>query len=118
MGFPVTNADNNTYWARENIELQSCLAEWTEGWNYEILSATYDVNDIIATGVVKWPDESFGTYTTTTANPTYSTVDAYTITYILNKNVGAGSGILTVTQAAVTRNSAGNMTVKPALVVT
>lgn len=85
------------------------LKGWTEGELYEITGATWDSDSVISTATVKWPDGSGGTLTTTTKNSTWLAIDAYTITH-------TSSG-KTVTQAAVTRDSNGNITVKPALTV-
>ena len=88
------------------------LIEWTAGEDFELLSITYDGTStgVIATATVLWPDGSVGTFTTTTINTTWEAIDAFTITH-------ADSG-KTVTQAAVTRNADGNVTVKPPLSVT
>jgi hypothetical protein len=85
------------------------LKSWTEGESYEVISASYDVDGVVTTATVKWPDGSSGTFTTTIKNTTWLSVDAYTITHT--------TGGETVTQAAVTRDSDGNVTVKPALTV-
>jgi hypothetical protein len=58
---------------------------------------------------VTWPDGSGGTYTRTAKNATWLTVDAYTITHTVSGK--------TVTQAAVTRDSSGFVTVTPALTI-
>lgn len=89
------------------------LKEWTESGAYEMTAITYDdVNtQTVDTATVKWPDGSAGVFTTTAFNTTASParVNAYTITH-------TDSG-KTVTQAACTLNSDGNITAKPALTV-
>jgi hypothetical protein len=85
------------------------LKDWAAAEAYEVTAATRDVNDLVTTATVKWPDGSGGTFTTTTANATFLTVDAYTVSHTLSGK--------TVTQAAVTRNGNGAVTVKPALTV-
>jgi hypothetical protein len=85
------------------------LKEWAEGECYEVTAATWDSDGVISGATVKWPDGSAGTFTTTTKNSTWLAIDAFTITH-------AGSG-KTVTQAAVTRDANGNITVKPAITV-
>lgn len=85
------------------------LKEWTEGEDYELTAITRDANDIATTATVKWPDGSAGTFTTVTPNTTWYCIDAYTITHT---NSGK-----TITQTAPTRNSAGSITVKPALTI-
>lgn len=85
------------------------LKAWAEGECYELTAATLDSDDVISSGTVKWPDGSAGVFTRTTKNTTWLAVDAYTITHTASSQ--------TVTQAAVTRNSNGNITTKPALTV-
>lgn len=85
------------------------LKDWTEGGCYEVTAATYDADNVITTATVKWPDASAGTLTTTSKNATWLSIDAYTISHTASSK--------TVTQAAVTRDASGNVTVKPALTV-
>lgn len=85
------------------------LIEWTEGGDYEVTAATYDTDNVITTATVKWPDASAGTFTTVTKDATWLAINAYTITHAASSK--------TVTQAAVTRDANGNVTVKPALTV-
>lgn len=60
---------------------------------------------------VKWPNGVVGVYSGTASTAFPGAVDAYTITY-------AGTPTVTVTQPAVTRNAAGNVTNSPALTIT
>lgn len=83
------------------------LLQWAAGDNYEFTSTTYDVDGVVTSATVRWPDEEVGVFTTISKNATFLTVDAYTVTH-------AGMG-LTVTQAAVTRDADGRITVKPEL---
>ena len=85
------------------------LASWVEGGAYEPTAITYDSDGVVTTATVKWPDASAGTFTTTTKDATHIAINAYTISH-------TDSG-KTVTQAAVTRNSDGAVTTKPALTV-
>lgn len=85
------------------------LIEWVESGAYEVTSATFDGDGILSTATVKWPDGSAGTFTATTKNTTWFTVDAYTVSHTVYG--------LTVTQSAVTRNADGYVTTKPALTV-
>lgn len=89
--------------------LDQILKEWTEAGAYEVTAATVDSDGLITTGTAKWPDGSAGTFTTTTKNSTWIAIDAYTITHTNSSK--------TVTQAAVTRDTNGNVTAKPALTV-
>jgi hypothetical protein len=85
------------------------LKEWTAGEDFEITAAGYDVDEVVTTATVKWPDGSAGTFTTTSKNATWLAIDAFTITHTTSGK--------TVTQAAVTRNANGSISVKPALTV-
>lgn len=89
--------------------LAQVLREWAEAGAYEVTAATVDSDGIITTATVKWPDGSAGTFTTTTKNSTWIAIDAYTITHTNSSK--------TVTQTAVTRDTNGNVTAKPALTV-
>jgi hypothetical protein len=94
-----------------DAELQKNLKLWAEAGAYEMTAITYDEThtSAVASATVKWPDGSAGAFAATSINSTHGLVDAYTITH-------ADSGKV-VTQAAVTRNTAGAVTVKPALTV-
>ena len=85
------------------------IKEWATGEDYELTAITYDADGVPTTATVKWPDASAGTFTTTTKNSTWLAVDAYTISHTASGK--------TVTQTAVTRDSNGQVTVKPALTV-
>lgn len=87
----------------------AALKAWAEAGAYELTAITYDTDGVVTTATVKWPDGSAGIFTTTAKNSTWLAVDAYTISH-------ADSG-KTVTQAAVTRDGNGAVTVKPALTV-
>lgn len=80
------------------------LIQWTltEAWAGTF---TRDGNDTVTSAAVVWPDGSAGTFTTVTINATFLAIDAFTVSH-------TNSG-LTVTQAAVTRNSNGAVTVRP-----
>lgn len=87
----------------------SLLKDWTEAEAYEATSITRDAAGVPTSATVKWPDGSAGTFTATTINSVWNAVDAYTITHDASGK--------TVTQAAVTRDGSGAVTVKPALTV-
>lgn len=88
---------------------QSATKGWFVSEAYTLTSATYNVNGVMTSATVGWPDGSSGTYTATTINSTFNVADAWTITH-------AASGA-TYTQAAVTRDSNGNITAQPAITV-
>lgn len=85
------------------------LIGWATAEAFEPTNITYDSDEVVTSASVKWPDGSTGTFTTTTKNTTWLAIDAYTISHTLSGQV--------VTQTAVTRNSTGRITVKPALSV-
>jgi hypothetical protein len=85
------------------------LKAWAESESYELTAITRDIDEVVVTATVKWPDGSGGTFTTVTKNVTWLVVDAYTISHTLSGK--------TITQAAVTRDSAGAIITKPALAV-
>lgn len=87
------------------------LKAWAESRAYETTATTYNgtYTEVIASATVKWPDGSAGTLTVDTINSTWRKIDAYHITHTASGK--------TVTQAAVTRNANGDVTVKPALTV-
>lgn len=89
--------------------LSQVLKEWTEAEAYETTALTRDSNGVVTSATVKWPDGSAGTFTATTINTQWVSIDAYTITHTASGK--------TVTQSAVTRDSDGAVTAKPALTV-
>lgn len=75
-------------------------------------SITRDSNGAATTAAVVWPDGATGVYTATTVSTAFpGAVDAYSITHVL------GGVTLTVTQAAVTRDSSGAVINRPAITV-
>jgi hypothetical protein len=90
-------------------DIVKSLIEWAEGEDYQVTSANYDSDNVVTTGSVVWPDESLGTFTVTSKNSTFLAIDAYTISHTTSGK--------TVTQTTVTRDSNGNITVKPTLTV-
>lgn len=82
---------------------------WALASAFSITSATRDSDGVITTAAVAWPDGSAGTFTCTTKNTTFLTIDAYTITHT---NSGK-----TATQSAVTRDASGNVTAQPAITI-
>lgn len=71
-------------------------------------SITRDANEAVTSAAVVWPDGTSGTFTADTLSSSFpGAVDAYHITY----------GSKTYTQSAVTRDSAGAVTNRPAITV-
>ena len=93
-----------------SASLDERLKEIVSAEGYELLSINRDSDGVPTTAVVKWPDGTAGVFTTVTKNTTWLSVDAFTVTY-------AGTPSKTVTQSAVTRDSSGAVTTKPALTV-
>lgn len=102
--------------------LEEQLVAWTEATAWQLRSVAYGgvssgcfpidyliPDDLPATMQIEWPDGSYGTVTYTDYNCTHDVWDGYEVTH---DNSG-----LTVTQAAVTRDGAGNITNMPALTV-
>lgn len=85
------------------------LKEIVSAEGYELTAINFDSDGVVTTATVLWPDGSAGVFTVTLKNPLFFTIDAYTVTH--------ASSNKTVTQAAVTRDSSGNVTAKPALTV-
>jgi hypothetical protein len=86
------------------------ILNWTLSEAFVLVSATRNADNVITTASVKWPDGTSGTFTTTTINTTFNTIDAYTVTYV-------GSTTKTVTQAEVTRNDDGAVIAQPELTI-
>lgn len=86
------------------------LRAWAASGAYTLTSATRDGDGVVTTATVSWPDGSSGAYVTVSKNPTWLTVDAYTVTH-------ANSG-KTATQPLVTRDGNGNVTAQPAITIT
>ena len=85
------------------------LIAWVLSGAYSVESAARDSDGVITTASILWPDGSAGTFTRTTKNATFLTVDAYTATH-------AKSG-KTAIQAAVTRDENGNVTAQPEITI-
>lgn len=82
------------------------LTSWAQGVCYQVTAATRNAAGVITSGTLLWPDGSAGALTATVSSEG-NAWDSYSLTH-------ANSG-KTVTQATVTRDSAGNVTVEPAL---
>lgn len=106
----VDKLDNNfdELYAGMSAE-DNLLTEWTQGKDYEPLIITRDSEGRVTSMTVKWPDGGSGVYTSTDYNATHEVYDGYNVTHAERSK--------TVTQAAVTRNADGAITIKPALTV-
>ncbi len=74
-------------------------------------AVTRDANSAPTSASVVWPDGATGTYTGTASTSFPDRVDSYTITHVLQGTT------TTYTQSAVTRNSVGEITNRPAITV-
>lgn len=74
-------------------------------------AVTVDANGAPTSATVAWPDGVAGVYSGTVSTTFPGSVDAYTVTR-------TGTPTLTYTQPAVTRNTAGHITNRPAITVT
>jgi hypothetical protein len=91
--------------------------DWLKAWaatvadNGAVGAITVDGDGVATSFTARWPDGTSGTFTATTINATWLTVDAWTLTY-------QGATTKTVTQPAVTRDpTTGAVTDQPALTV-
>lgn len=85
------------------------LKAWVLAGAFAMTAVTRDYLGIVSSATVAWPDGSAGTFTSTSKNLVWLTVDAFTVSH-------ATSG-KTATQPAVTRNSDGLTTTQPAVTV-
>ena len=87
------------------------LLGWAYAQAFAATSVTRNVNNVITTASIVWPDGATGTLTTDIINTTFNTINAWHATHILN-------GVTkTVTQTAVTRNSSGAVIAQPVLTI-
>lgn len=93
-----------------SVSTSGGLVSLVESGGYELTTITRDSDGVIVSAAVRWPDGTSGVFTTTQKNTTFLEIDAYTVTYL-------GSTTITVTQSAVTRDSDGNVIVKPVLTI-
>lgn len=81
------------------------LKAWVLAEALAATALTWGSDGALDSASVVWPDGSAGTLTVTSTNSDWLAVDAFTVTH-------TDSG-KTVTQGAVTRDSNGNITVRP-----
>jgi hypothetical protein len=90
---------------------------WLKTWAANVdnlirsTTITRDANGAVKSAGAVWPDGTPGTYTTDTVSTAFpGAVDAYHVTY-------GSPALKTVTQPALTRDSTGAVTTRPALTV-
>lgn len=86
------------------------LKEAVSSEGYETTVVNRDSDGVVTTATVVWMDGTSGTFTTTSKNTNFLTIDAFTITHTASGK--------TITQSTVTRNASGAITLKPTLTVT
>lgn len=87
------------------------LLTWAYTSAFQLVSATRDVNEAIVSANIVWPDGITGVFTTDVASISFpGAIDAWHATYL-------GSPVKTITQAAVTRDVSGAVTVQPAITI-
>jgi hypothetical protein len=85
-----------------NTIAQTTLLAWAYDGNFgRLISATRDVNNVLLTATIAWPDGTPGTYVTDAQDPATGAINAWHATY------AASSGTKTITQPAITRDSNG-----------
>lgn len=89
-------------------DLQTQLIAWMEAESFSRLESVYDVDNVLASASVVWPDGVTGNLTVTQKNATHYTVDSFTVSYLR-----PAGGPLLVTQGQVERNAFGDVTHKP-----
>jgi hypothetical protein len=91
--------------------LNAQLVAWTEAGAYSPTSVFMDTTftTVVSSANVIWPDGSAGLFYTTNIDATWEAVNAYAITHTASGK--------TVTQAAVTRDTNGQVVSKPVLTV-
>lgn len=89
---------------------QQELLEWVVAESFFLTSATRNSNGAVTTASVLWPDGQTGTLTTDVfaSGQALGAIDAYHITY-----VPTTGPTMTITQAAVTRDSSGGVVAQP-----
>jgi len=86
------------------------LKEVVSAEGYEPLTLFRDSDDVITSGIVKWPDGISGIFTTLIKGSGFNTIDSYSVSYF-------GSPTKTVTQPLLFRNVNGAVTGKPPLTI-
>lgn len=92
-----------------NVNQNQLIIGWAAARAFTLNTATYNVNGVLTSATVTWPDGSTGSYLTNTIDSIFNVPNSWTITH-------ANSG-LTVSQPLITRNSNGNITNQPALTI-
>lgn len=88
-------------------EIATKLIEWTIVGAFVMTDTSYDVNGIVETADVTWPDGEPGVMTTREPNVEFLSYDAFSVTY-LHRGVTT-----TIDQGTVTRDDDGYIVSKP-----
>jgi hypothetical protein len=84
-------------------EISERLIAWTLAQAWSFTSITRDVDGVISSASIRWPDNVAGTLTRTAKNTTWQVMTSFTVTY----------NALTVTQPAITLDGSGNLSTRP-----
>ena len=79
------------------------LVKWTLGQLWSYTSISRDVDGVLTSASVRWPDNTVGTLTRTAKDATWQAVTSFTVSY----------NALTVTQSAITFDVNGNLATRP-----
>jgi hypothetical protein len=79
------------------------LIAWTLGQLWSYTSISRDVDGVLTSASVRWPDNTVGTLTRTAKDATWQAVTSFTVSY----------NALTVTQSAITFDVNGNLATRP-----
>jgi hypothetical protein len=102
--------DGATHWASLlYADTLASLAGWALEQAFSVSSVTRDANGVVTSANIVWPDGVAGVFTTDTIDAS-NAINAWHATYV-------GPVTKTVTQAAVTRDANGNVTVQPAITI-
>ncbi len=85
------------------------LRAWAAAEAYPSFTPSRDSDGVITTATLTWPDGSAGVFTTVVKNATFLVIDSFTVTHTASGR--------TITQPTMTRDSNGNVTVRPALTI-
>ncbi|MBN1766022.1 MAG: hypothetical protein JW860_12240 [Sedimentisphaerales bacterium] len=75
------------------------------------------MDNVVTTAKVLWPDSRKGTFTTVYKHPTWKTVDAFSITYVIRTSTDDTLKYI-INQDTLTRDASGNVTLKSQLFYT
>jgi hypothetical protein len=94
-----------------NTAALQLLATWAQNESFRVVAATRNADEAMTAATIEWPDGTGGAFTADALSVDFpGAVDAWHATYL-------GTPARTVTQPAVTRDSAGAISVQPAITI-